>query len=70
MRLASANMGFFWWEIDLSYYVLRALAALGLVWDLRRPSATVLASNRVADGNLDVGMLALREPSAPTPGLG
>ncbi|MDJ0867667.1 MAG: acyl-CoA desaturase [Myxococcota bacterium] len=67
---SSANMGFFWWEIDLSYYVLRALAALGLVWDLRRPSATVLASNRVADGNLDVGMLALREPSAPTPGLG
>ncbi len=34
---AAANQGFFWWEIDVSYAVLRALAALGLVWDLRTP---------------------------------
>jgi len=34
--MASANQGFFWWEIDVSYYVLRALAAVGLVWDLRK----------------------------------
>ncbi len=32
---ASARQGFYWWEIDISYYVLRMLAALGLVWDLR-----------------------------------
>jgi stearoyl-CoA desaturase (delta-9 desaturase) len=24
-----------WWEIDLTYYGLRLLAAVGLVWDLR-----------------------------------
>jgi stearoyl-CoA desaturase (delta-9 desaturase) len=30
----SANQGFYWWEIDLSYYILRGLAAVGLVWDL------------------------------------
>ena len=30
----SVNQGFYWWEIDLSYYVLRGLAAVGLVWDL------------------------------------
>jgi stearoyl-CoA desaturase (Delta-9 desaturase) len=30
----SARQGFFWWEIDCTYYVLRALAAVGLVWDL------------------------------------
>jgi stearoyl-CoA desaturase (delta-9 desaturase) len=33
----STNQGFFWWEIDLTYYVLRALAAVGLVWDLHTP---------------------------------
>lgn len=33
----SANQGFFWWEIDLTYYVLRAMAAVGLVWDLHTP---------------------------------
>ena len=31
----SARQGFFWWEIDISYYVLRLMAALGLIWDLK-----------------------------------
>jgi len=30
----SANQGFYWWEIDISYYVLRSLSAVGLIWDL------------------------------------
>jgi stearoyl-CoA desaturase (delta-9 desaturase) len=30
----AARQGFTWWEIDVTYYVLRALAAVGLVWDL------------------------------------
>src|SRR5512143_169130 len=30
----SARQGFYWWEYDATYYVLRALAAVGLVWDL------------------------------------
>ncbi|MHB8872405.1 MAG: acyl-CoA desaturase [Myxococcaceae bacterium] len=37
----TANQGWFWWEVDLSYYVLRALSVLGVVWDLRRPSEAV-----------------------------
>jgi stearoyl-CoA desaturase (delta-9 desaturase) len=32
---ASTRQGFYWWEIDLTYYVLRMLAALGVIWDLR-----------------------------------
>ncbi|MEO8187815.1 MAG: acyl-CoA desaturase [Burkholderiaceae bacterium] len=31
----SARQGVRWWEIDVSYCGLRALAALGLVWDLK-----------------------------------
>ena len=31
----SARQGFRWWEIDLTYYGLRVLSALGLIWDLR-----------------------------------
>jgi stearoyl-CoA desaturase (delta-9 desaturase) len=30
----SARQGFYWWEIDCTYYVLRALSVIGLVWDL------------------------------------
>jgi stearoyl-CoA desaturase (delta-9 desaturase) len=33
----SVRQGFRWYEIDLSYYVLRAMSAVGLVWDLRVP---------------------------------
>jgi len=31
----SVRQGFYWWEIDITYYVLRGLAAVGLVWDLK-----------------------------------
>jgi len=30
----AARQGFYWWEIDCTYYVLRALSAVGLIWDL------------------------------------
>lgn len=28
----SARQGFFWWEIDVTYYLLRFMAFLGVVW--------------------------------------
>ncbi len=40
--MSSANQGFFWWEVDASYYVLKAMSWLGLVWDLRKPPKHVL----------------------------
>lgn len=42
----TARQGFRWWEIDLSWYGLRALAALGLVRDLKPVPAWVLAKAR------------------------
>lgn len=39
---STANQGFFWWEIDPSYVILRALALVGVVWDLRTPPEWVL----------------------------
>lgn len=38
----STNMGFFWWEIDVSYYTLRTLSFFGLVWDIKKPPRRVL----------------------------
>ncbi len=42
----AARQGFYWWEVDLSYYGLRLLAALGLIWDLRAVPAEVRAAGR------------------------
>src|SRR5690606_8219719 len=35
---STANQGFFWWEIDLSFYTLKVLSWMGLVSDLRLPT--------------------------------
>jgi stearoyl-CoA desaturase (delta-9 desaturase) len=33
----SEKQGFYWWEVDISHYILLGLQKLGLVWDLRVP---------------------------------
>jgi stearoyl-CoA desaturase (delta-9 desaturase) len=42
----AAQQGFYWWEIDITYYVLRFLALLGLVWDLKPVPAVVREARR------------------------
>jgi stearoyl-CoA desaturase (delta-9 desaturase) len=43
---STANQGFYWWELDLSYYILRALSLVGIVSDLRLPPTRVLDAGR------------------------
>jgi stearoyl-CoA desaturase (delta-9 desaturase) len=40
---SAARQGFRWWEIDITYYVLRLFAAVGLVWELRGVPAALRA---------------------------
>jgi stearoyl-CoA desaturase (delta-9 desaturase) len=40
----SARQGFRWWELDLSYWALRALSALGVISHLRPVPADVIAA--------------------------
>ncbi|MDB4992860.1 MAG: Stearoyl-CoA 9-desaturase, partial [Myxococcaceae bacterium] len=35
------NQGFYWWEIDMTYYILRGLEAVRLVSDLHTPPLKV-----------------------------
>ena len=44
----SVRQGFHWWQIDMTYYVLRALSAVGLVWDLNVPTRKVIDGDVVA----------------------
>ena len=44
---ASARQGFYWWEFDVSYYILKALSTVGLVWDLRPVPERALAARRI-----------------------
>ncbi|WP_437953976.1 acyl-CoA desaturase [Sorangium sp. So ce296] len=47
--MSSANQGFFWWEIDVSFYILRGMEKLGLIWDLRTAPAHVLQRNLIKE---------------------
>jgi len=40
--MSSANQGFKWWEVDLSFYALWTLKKFGIVWGLRKPPANKL----------------------------
>ena len=43
---ASARQGFFWWEVDITWYGLRLLALLGIVRDLRAVPPGVRAGGK------------------------
>lgn len=45
----SARHGLRWWQIDVSYWVIRAMALLGLAWNLKLPSKQ--AQEKMRDGS-------------------
>ena len=44
----SCRNGCYWWEIDVTWYLLLLLERCGIVWNLREPPARVLALGRGA----------------------
>ena len=42
-----ARQGFKWWEVDFSYYIIRALGLVGLVWEIREPTERALTSKLI-----------------------
>lgn len=62
----SVNQGFFWWEIDPTFYVLRVLSWLGLVWDLHTVPPHVRSANLIGSVAAPVPVLlpvALETPA-------
>jgi stearoyl-CoA desaturase (delta-9 desaturase) len=45
---ASARQGLEWWELDISYLIIRTMEALGLAWDVKRIPRRSLRERRVA----------------------
>jgi stearoyl-CoA desaturase (delta-9 desaturase) len=44
----TANQGWFWWELDLSFLALRVLRLVGVVSDLRLPPERIRQAHRAA----------------------
>ena len=47
----SARQGFYWYEIDITYGILKVMSWMGIVWDLSPVPAHVLEEGRRANGN-------------------
>jgi len=43
---SSVRQGFRWWEIDATFYILKALSWLGIVWDLKTPTEQVMRNEQ------------------------
>ena len=51
---SSCRNGFYWYEIDVTYYVLKMMSWVGLVWDIREVPEHVLEEGRRRDrGEID-----------------
>ncbi len=52
---ASLRQGFYWWEIDITFYVLWLFKQIGLVWDLRPVPTGALHKDRVSTRPVQTG---------------
>jgi len=66
---SSVQQGFYWYEVDITYYVLRAMSWTGLIWDLRGVPEKKRSSNRIEEGALssDEQLAASRKEGAAAP---
>jgi stearoyl-CoA desaturase (delta-9 desaturase) len=52
--MSATRNGFYWWEIDPTYYALKGLSWTGLIWGLKAVPKTVLAEGEIADHHASV----------------
>ena len=45
-HMSCVRQGFYWWEVDITYYLLRAMSWTGLIWDLRPVPVVAYDRNR------------------------
>lgn len=64
----SCRQGFYWWEIDITYYVLKVLEALRIVYDVQGVSRQVRDArpNGLVSAQGNTSVVIDRGPAAPT----
>lgn len=63
----SARAGFYWWEIDLTYLLLKMLSWFGIVWDLQKVPERIMEEGRRPAGQLSAGQAPSSAPLRRTP---
>jgi stearoyl-CoA desaturase (delta-9 desaturase) len=61
----SARNGFYWWEFDPTWYVIRLMQMVGLVWDVKTVPERIYEEARVAKAQRATQSIVSIRPSAP-----
>lgn len=66
---ASTRQGFYWYELDMTYLILKGLSWVGVVKDMREPPESAKTARRIRFGHIDLGRfkLHLRRAQAAVP---
>lgn len=56
---SATRQGFFWYEIDITYYLLKTLSVFGIVWDLRAPPLEKLEEKRIGNRSAETAVTPL-----------
>ena len=65
----AARNGFYWWEFDPTWYVIRAMAAVGLAWDVQRVPARIYDEARASQGAQAVASVTSRARQRSRPSV-
>lgn len=60
----STRQGFYWWEIDITYYILKALEAFGIVWDLHPVPLSIRENHTAKTSGKPFSPLSNEQPFA------
>jgi stearoyl-CoA desaturase (delta-9 desaturase) len=60
---ASTRQGFFWWEIDPTYYITKMLSFVGLVWDVQEVPHHIKHSKNVKEA-MELRRIAIEKKAA------
>jgi stearoyl-CoA desaturase (delta-9 desaturase) len=63
----AARNGFYWWEFDPTWYVIRAMAAFGLAWDLQPVPARIYEEARATKARRNNALSVVKPESESAP---
>src|SRR3954470_2107930 len=66
---SSVRQGFRWWEIDATFYALKALSFAGIAWDLNKPAASLVRGEQRLGRKVIDKVARQLAASFPTDGL-
>ncbi len=61
----AARNGFYWWEFDLTWYVIKAMGIVGLAWDLQPVPERIYQEARTTRARRAAPSIAAAEDDAP-----